>query len=302
MRILFVAAEVSPFAKTGGLADVALSLPRALASLGLDVLVVMPKHRSVAGKGDLREVARFTVPVAGEPKDCVAYRGALPGSGVPICFLGNDLYFDRPAIYGEGSEYPDALERFTFLSRGALELCEALSWSPDVVHANDWHTALLPALVRSLALPRSRASKTMLTIHNLAYQGAFSRSQAAIVGLSGTALEPYLQGDRMNLLRGGILTADVVTTVSPSYAREILDRGDGLEAELQSRGGALHGVLNGMDTDVWNPAKDPLLWASYTRRNVSGKARNKALLQKELGLDVDERAPLVGVISRLAEQ
>ena len=302
MRILFVAAEVAPFAKTGGLADVALGLPRALASLGADVLVVMPKHRSVAAKAELREAARFTVPVSGQAKDCIAFRGTLPESKVPIYFLGNDAYFDRSAIYGEVSEYPDALERFTFLSRGALELCEALGWSPDIVHANDWHTALLPAYVKSLGLARSKGAKTVLTIHNLAYQGAFSRAQADTIGLTGADLEPYLRGDQVNLLRGGILTADLVNTVSPTYAKEILEHGDGLEAELRSRANALYGVLNGIDTTVWNPAADPLLWATYTRKNLAGKARNKELLQKELGLTVDSRAPLVGTISRLAEQ
>ncbi len=302
MRILFVAAEVAPFAKTGGLADVALALPRALASLGVEVLVVMPKHRSVAGKTDLHEAARFAVPVAGQLKDCVAYRGVLPECSVPIYFLGNDPYFDRPAIYGEGSEYPDALERFTFLSRGALELCEALGWTPDIIHANDWHTALIPAFVKSLGLPRSKSAETVLTIHNLAYQGVFARSQAGAIGLPDAALEPYLRGDQVNLLRGGILTADLVTTVSPTYAKEILEHGDGLEAELRSRTGALHGVLNGIDTTVWDPARDPLLWATYTRKNLAGKAKNKELLQKELGLTVDGRVPLVGAISRLAEQ
>jgi starch synthase len=302
MRILFVAAEVAPFAKTGGLADVALALPRALASLGADVLVVMPKHRSVAAKADLHEAARFPVTVGGQSKDCVAYRGSLPESRVPIYFLGNDPYFDRPAIYGEGSEYPDALERFTFFSRGALELCEALEWSPDIVHANDWHAALLPTLVRSLGLPRSKAAKSVLTIHNLAYQGAFPRSQASVIGLPEATLEPYMRGDQVNLLRGGILTADLVNTVSPTYAKEILEQGDGLEAELRSRSGSLYGVLNGIDTTVWNPSTDSLLWSTYTRRNLAGKAQNKERLQKELGLTVDARVPLIGAISRLAEQ
>jgi starch synthase len=302
MRILFVAAEVAPFAKTGGLADVALALPRALASLGVEVLVVMPKHRSVAGKTDLHEAARFAVPVAGQLKDCVAYRGVLPGCSVPIYFLGNDPYFDRPAIYGEGSEYPDALERFTFLSRGALELCEALGWTPDIIHANDWHTALIPALVRSLGMSRSKEAKTILTIHNLAYQGAFPQSLAGAIGLSGKALEPYVRGDQVNLLRGGILSADIVNTVSPTYAKEILDAGDGLEGELRTRKGDLYGVLNGIDTAVWDPARDPLLWTTYTRRNLTGKAKNKEALQKALGMTEDPRAPLVGAISRLAEQ
>lgn len=302
MRVLFIAAEVSPFAKTGGLADVALALPRALASLGMDVRVVMPKHRSVAAKTELRETARFSVLVGGRPKECVAYSSVLPGSKVPIYFLGNDPYFDRPGIYGEGGEYADALERFTFFSRGALDLCEALGWSPDVVHANDWHAALAPAFVKALGLPRSKGAKTVLTIHNLAYQGAFSRAQADVVGLDGAMLDPYLRGDQLNLLRGGILTADLVNTVSPTYAKEILERGDGLEAELRSREGALYGVVNGIDDEVWNPERDPLLWSPYTRKHLDGKARSKELLQKELGLDVDPQTPVVGAISRLADQ
>ncbi len=302
MRVLFIAAEVAPFAKTGGLADVALALPRALASLGADVVVVMPRHRSAVAKAEMHEAARFLVPVGGQPRECVAYKGALPQSKVPVYFLGNDAYFDRPAVYGEGGEYADALERFTFLSRGALELCEALRWSPDIVHANDWHTALVPQLMKHLGLPHSKGARSVLTIHNLAYQGAFPRAQAGAIGLSDAALEPYLRGDQVNLLRGGILTADLVNTVSPTYAREILERGDGLEGELRSRADALHGVLNGIDTAVWNPAADTMLWATYTRRSLAGKALNKAQLQEELGLAQDPTAPLVGVISRLAEQ
>jgi starch synthase len=142
----------------------------------------------------------------------------------------------------------------------------------------------------------------VLTIHNLAYQGAFARSQAGAIGLGDAALAPYLRGDQVNFLRGGILTADLVNTVSPTYAKEILEHGDGLETELRSRAGALYGVLNGIDDTVWDPSRDALLWATYTRKNLAGKAQNKALLQKELGLTVDARVPVVGAISRLAEQ
>ncbi|MEW5825972.1 MAG: glycogen synthase GlgA [Candidatus Bipolaricaulota bacterium] len=302
MRVLFVAAEVTPFAKTGGLADVALALPRALASLGVEVLVVMPKHRAVAAKAELLEAARFEVALGSGTKPCVAYSAVLPDSRVPIYFLGNDGYFDRPAIYGEGGEYHDALERFAFLSRGALELAEALRWKADLVHANDWHTALLPAYVRSARLPHTRDAKTVLTIHNLSYQGSFPCEQAAVTGLPEDVLASYVRGDRVNLLRGGILTTDLVTTVSPTYAKEILDAGDGLEEELRSRKEALHGVINGIDDRVWDPAADPFLWATYTRGDLAGKARNKAELQKALGLAEDPGAPLVGAISRLAEQ
>ena len=302
MKVLFVSAEVSPFAKAGGLADVALALPRALAGLGVETLVVMPKYRAVEGKAEMAEAARFSVPIGGEEKPCIAFRGALPESDVPIYFLGNDAYYDRPQIYGEGSEYPDALERFTFLCRGALALCEALDWTPDVIHANDWHASLIPAMVREAPASRFANAKTMLTIHNLAYQGLFPSSQFAVTGLEKDALGPYVQGERINLLKGGILGSDLVNTVSQTYAQEILTQGDGLETELQSRSSDLFGVINGVDTSVWNPATDPHLWATYSADDPAGKAANKAAMQGELGLDIDPAVPVVGVISRLAEQ
>ena len=302
MKVLFVSAEVSPFAKAGGLADVALALPRALAGLGVEILVVMPKYRAVVGKTEMAEAARFSVPVAGAQKPCVAFRGALPESEVPIYFLGNDAYYDRPQIYGEGGEYPDALERFTFLCRGALALCDALDWTPDVIHANDWHTSLIPAMIGGGLLKRFSQSKTMLTIHNLAYQGLFPIEQAPVSGLSEAGLKPYAQGAKVNLLKGGILGADLINTVSQTYAKEILENGDGLEGELRARSDDLYGVINGVDTSVWNPATDPHLWATYSADDPAGKAANKAAMQAELGLEVDPAAPVVGVISRLAEQ
>ncbi|MBU0596391.1 glycogen synthase [Candidatus Bipolaricaulota bacterium] len=300
MRVLFASSEVSSFAKTGGLADVALALPKALAESGIDVVVVMPKYRAV--EAEMTQAASFDVPVAGEAKRCDAYRGTMPKSEVPIYFLAHDPYFDRPALYGEGSEYPDALERFTFFSRGALALCEALDWIPDVIHINDWHTALIPALLRSGATPRLASAKTVLSIHNLGYQGVFPKGQAPVTGFPDDALSAYIKDDRINLLRGGILLADLVSTVSPTYAQEILVDGAGLEQELQSRASVLSGVVNRVDTDVWSPANDALLWATYSAEDLSGKAENKRRLQENLGLDVDAGVPVLGVISRLAEQ
>jgi len=302
MRVLFVSAEVSPFAKTGGLADVALALPRALAQKGVEVLVVTPKYRGVERKAELAEATRFAVPVSGQGKECIAYRSVLPGSRVSIVFLGHDPYFDRPEIYGEGSEYPDALERFTFLSRGALELCEALDWTPDLIHANDWHAALIPAFIADRAVPRLDRAKTMLTIHNLGYQGSFPAVQGSVTGLSDGSLRPYLRDGEINLLKGGILSVDLVNTVSPTYAEEILDDGAGLEAELRARRDVLHGVVNGVDVDVWDPSTDPHLWANYDADDLVGKAENKARLQRVLGLEIDAAVPVLGVISRLAEQ
>ncbi len=303
MRVLFVSAEVAPFAKAGGLADVALALPRALAEHGADVRVVMPKYRSVVGTPSLRELVRFTVPVGGEAKDCVTFAARLPESEVPINFLGHDPYFDRPQIYGEGREYADALARFTFLSRGSLALCEAVSWLPDIVHANDWHTALIPAYLRTTRGGAfSQGTKTVLTIHNLAYQGVFPASQGPVTGLSPEALRSFEDRGTVNLLKGGIRQADLLTTVSPTYAAEILDRGEGLEQDLRGRRGDLVGVLNGVDTSVWDPKRDPHLWVAYSAGDLSGRRENKRRLQSELGLDPDANVPVVGMISRLAEQ
>ncbi len=302
MRVLFVSAEVSPFAKTGGLADVALALPCALAKKGVEIRVAMPKYRGVDERAELAEAAHFAVPVGGAEKPCTAFCADLPASTVPIYFLGHDPYYDRAEIYGEGSEYPDALERFTFLSRGALALCEALDWTPDLIHTNDWHAALIPGFVAGRAVRRLDGVRTMLTIHNLGYQGCFPVEQAAATGLSDGALRPYLRNGTINLLKGGILSVDLINTVSPTYAEEILVDGAGLEAELRSRRDVLHGVVNGVDVEVWNPATDPHLWANYGVDDLTGKAENKARLQRELGLSVDPTVPLLGVISRLAEQ
>ncbi len=301
MRVLFVSAEVSPFAKVGGLADVAAALPRALSELGVDVRVVMPKYRGVDGKTDLNEIARFRVPVGAGEKECTLHEGTLPQSGVPVYFLGNDPYFDRAQVYGEGGgDYPDALERFTFLSRGALALPEALGWQPDIVHVNDWHTALVPAYLRAGEGPKG--AKSVLTIHNLAYQGEFPWDARATTGLADEALTSFAHAGKLNLLKGGILSADRLTTVSPSYAREILQDGEGLEEVLRTRVDSLTGILNGIDDSAWNPETDPLLWANYSAADPSGKEENKERLRAELGLAQEPAAPLVGMISRLAAQ
>jgi starch synthase len=302
MRVLFVSAEVSPFAKTGGLADVALALPRALATSGIDVRVVMPRYRAVINKAEMREETRFDVPVAGDSRPCVAFIGALPDSEVPVHFLGNDPYYDRAEIYGEGAEYPDALERFSFLSRGALELCTAIDWTPDLIHINDWHTGLIPGYLADGTVPGLASAKTLLTIHNLGYQGSFPTDQAAIPGLTEATLAPYKHETRLNLLKGGILSADLINTVSPTYAEEILQDGAGLEAALRTRKDALFGVLNGIDMNEWNPETDGHLWENFTAADPSGKATNKARLQEESGLEIDPATPILGVISRLAEQ
>jgi len=302
MRVLFVSAEVTPFAKAGGLADVALALPKALHALGADVRVVMPKYRRIADAASPTAICRTEVPLDDRSCACVAMEDRLPGSSVPIYFLENDAFFDRPEIYGEGSEYPDALARFAFLSRGALQLCEEIDWIPDVAHANDWHTCLISGFLADGAVPRLGEAKTILTIHNLGYQGVFPSAQQEVPGLSQQAMAPFLQNGRINLLKGGILTFDLINTVSETYAKEILVDGAGLEDELGMRREDLYGVINGVDGDVWNPKTDKHLWATYDAGDLTGKAENKARLQAELGLEQTPETPLLGVISRLAEQ
>lgn len=302
MRVLFASSEVASLAKTGGLADVALALPKALSDIGVDVVVVMPKYRAVEGKADMTEVARFAVPIGGQDKECIAYKGLLPNSAVPIYFLGHDPYFDRAELYGEGAEYEDALERFAFFSRASLELCRVINWIPDIIHANDWHAALIPAYLRDLVVPALGSPKTLLTIHNLGYQGSSSWEKARATGLSEEALAPYRQGGKINLLKGGILGADLINAVSPTYANEILTEGAGLESELRLREDSLVGVINGVDTSVWNPQSDPHLWANFDVTDLAGKAENKWQLQQELGLEVNPSIPVLSVISRLAEQ
>lgn len=299
MRTVLVSAEVSPFAKAGGLADVASALPRALTKLGVDVRVIMPKYRGVDAKTSLEEIARFPVVVGKNKMECIAFRGQLPGSEVPVFFLGNDHYFDRAQIYGEsGGDYPDALERFVFLSRGALTLQEELEWQVDIIHVNDWHTSLIPAYLKGGLGPRN--ARSVLTIHNLAYQGIFPWGRAGAIGLDDGLLAPFNHAGKLNLLRGGILQADFLSTVSPSYAEEILTSGEGLEGDLRSRQEALVGILNGVDYDTWNPQTDPHLWVNYSASEPSGKEENKKQILAELGLE--RNGPLVGMISRLAEQ
>ncbi|HEU67756.1 MAG TPA: glycogen synthase GlgA [Candidatus Acetothermia bacterium] len=301
MRVLFVAAELAPFAKVGGLADVAAGLPPALARLGLDVRVAIPKYRAIGERAqDFASAGTFPVTMGGKDLTCSVSQGIIPASDVPIYFLGHDPYFDRRGIYGEqNEEYPDSLARFAFLSRAALGLGPALGWLPDVIHANDWHTALAPVYLRAGAV--DLMSRSVLTIHNLAYQGWFPIDQAAAVGLNEAGRKLVASGRQLNLLRGGIQAADWITTVSPTYAEEILTRGEGLEDALQARRDSLTGILNGIDTSVWDPSTDPHLWAPYSSTDLAGKVVNKRALQEALGL-APTAAPLLGMVSRLAEQ
>ena len=316
MKILFASAEVAPFAKVGGLADVAGSLPLALAELGHDVRVIMPKYLSVTtgaeqGKWPLwRAVPGVPVPLAGCTSGCALDESRLPGSEVPIYFVEHHDYFSRPGVYGPpGGAYPDNLERLTFFCRATLAVLPPLGWTPDVIHLNDWHTSLLAVYLRSgVAAPPGGAPATVYTIHNLgpAYQGTFSRAMLPVTGLQAAfpCTGEFLVGDQLNLAAAGLACSDMISAVSPTYAREIADpafSGD-LAPLVRRRGQDVQGILNGIDYEAWNPATDSALSASFSAQDPAGKAQCKAALQQEAGLAVRADLPLVGLVTRLDEQ
>jgi len=295
MRIAFVAAEVAPFAKAGGLADVVASLPKTLAKLGLETAIFVPRYGST--QGGMAKVVSCSVDFGGERNEVVVFRALLPKSNVPVFFLDFPPYFGRPGIYGEGGEdYPDNLRRFAFFSKAALISASALSWFPDIFHIHDWHTALLPLYKRELGVP----GKTVLTIHNLAFQGWFPRKEWELLGLSPEDLALAGSGDWLCALRVGLTLADFLTTVSPTYAQEILEDGLGLDEILRSRAQDLVGILNGIDQEEWDPRSDRYLWTTYSERDLRGKAFNRRLLLQALGLS--RGGPLVAMVGRLTEQ
>ena len=303
MRIAHLASEVAPFSKTGGLADVVGALPPALAELGHEVTVVVPAHRTTLGE-----------PVPGRPRGEVRALGfragvsELPHRGVRVAFIDCPALFVRPALYSlADQDYPDNPVRFAFFARAALAAIAKLG-GVEVVHAHDWQAALAPLLLRHdgkarFAMP---AARTVLTIHNLAYQGAFAPWALEACALprrlfTMDLLEFY---GAVNFLKGGLVSADAVTTVSPTYAREILSPqfGCGLDGVLTARGDAVCGILNGLDLQEWDPARDAHLERPFDADGAAeGKRSAREALVRELGLAAGPR-PLLGMVSRLAEQ
>ena len=287
LKVLIASSEVVPFAKTGGLADVAGSLPLALEKLGMDVRVIMPKYSSVKVEGN----------------------STVIGKDIKVWFVENDDYFGRHHLYGDKfGDYRDNLERFSFFSREVLERCKRENFAPDILHCNDWQTALVPVYLNTMYKFDLffKNTKTLYTIHNLAYQGLFEKDEFPKMGLDWALFHiHYFEFyGKVNLMKAGIVYSDAVSTVSPTYAREILTKefGCGLEGVLRTRENVLHGILNGIDYDVWNPATDKHLFKTYSPDDVEDKYANKEKLQKDLGLKVDRDIPMIGVISRLADQ
>ncbi len=304
MKVLYVSNEVAPFAKVGGLADVAGSLPQAVARRGVDIRVVMPLHRSCPA------IEQCSVPlpclsVQTPYRALVAsvLQSTLPGSDVPVYFIKYDPFFDRPDPYGEGgTDYPDSPQRYAFFARAALALDHALGFRANVIHANDWPTGLLPTFQR--LNPHGRP--TVFTIHNLGYQGSFPLTVARDIDIDPTSpAMPLVQlGARINYMAAAIRSASVISTVSERYATEIQSSGSGhgIDDLLRDRAGDLHGILNGIDRDDWDPSDAPRLPAAFSADDLDGKARCKAELQRLVGLDVNPRIPLAVAVSRLVHQ
>jgi len=308
LKVLFVASEVAPFRKTGGLADVAGVLPRSLRQRGIDIRVVMPLYQGIQWSALEKLDGTLSVPTYYGNARAGLRLGGLPGSDLPIYFIEYNRFFDRPHLYGPpGQAYSDNLERFSFFSRAALEMCKTIGFIPDVIHANDWQTALVPVYVNTVEWAKPlHGAGTLFTIHNLAYQGNFESGAMFITGLGGNHYNPFEFehfGD-MNLMKAAIRHSNLLSTVSPTYAREIQTSayGFGLDGELSLRSKFLRGVLNGIDTHEWNPAADPHIAAPFCADDISAKAVCKASLQKQLGLPVRPNVPLFGVVGRLTPQ
>ncbi|MBS0171919.1 MAG: glycogen synthase GlgA [Nitrospira sp.] len=319
LHICLVASEVVPLAKTGGLADVVGALAAEWASLGHDVAVVLPAYRQVDALGyEMADLCTLSIPTGGLVLDVRIQQVFVPtlrvaGPGrLRMFVVRHDPFFSRPGLYQEaGRDYPDNLDRFVLFCRSVMELLlhlhDAEQWHTDVLHLHDWQAALCAVYLRTLYHTRSSLSRTrsVLTIHNLGYQGLFPAEQFPVTGLpvhlyTPAALEFY---GRVNVLKGGLVFADRLTTVSPTYSQEIqtAEYGCGLEGVIGERKSVLSGIVNGIDADLWNPTADQYLSAPYTSSDLSGKVRCKQALQRELGLR-PLKGPLLAVIARLTSQ
>jgi starch synthase len=286
MKIVLVASEVVPFAKTGGLADVAGALPLALEGLKQEIIVIMPQYRA------LKDETQTQI-----------------GKNIKVYFIKNDKYFNRTGLYGEKTgDYPDNLDRFSFFCKKALELTKKIDFKPDIIHCHDWQSALIPVYLKALYKNDIffKNTKTILTIHNIGYQGLFHRDEFPKLGLDWSlfnmeALEFY---DKINILKGGMAFADAINTVSPTYSKEIMTReqGFGLEGLLQKKQDRVFGIINGLDYSLWDPAKDTFISRKYSPESFQDKRINKEALQKECKLPVKSEIPLFGFVGRLAEQ
>ncbi|HEX3039895.1 MAG TPA: glycogen synthase GlgA [Caproiciproducens sp.] len=300
MKVLYCTSEARPFAATGGLAEVAGSLPQALRLRLIGCRVVMPLYEDIPQelRDNMKFVTSLSVPVAWRRQYCGVFEARV--GGVIYYLIDNQYYFKRKGLYGH---YDDA-ERFAFLSRAALEMLPYIDFKPDVIHCNDWQTALVPIYFSIFYANNDwyKGIKTVFTIHNIQYQGKYGKELVQdVLGIPQSDVSVLEYDGCINLLKGAIECANRVTTVSPTYAQEILDPwySHNLDSILKERGWKLSGILNGIDTVSYNPETDPDLYGNYSSENISGKAVNKRGLQERLGLNLDSDVPLIGMVTRM---
>jgi starch synthase len=305
MNVLFVTTEVVPFTKTGGLADVSHSLPKALRRLGVDVRIITPKSfkldESLAENEE--EIATFNVEVGW--RNQYAGLSKINYDAIPYYFIDNEYYFKRDGLYG----HFDDGERFAFFSKAVLDATMYMEdFKPDIIHLNDWHTSVIPVLMRDQYYnhPIVPYMKTMLTIHNLRFQGIFDKEfmgDVLSLGASYHADQALTYKDNINFLKGGIERSNIVNTVSPTYSKEIMTEffGEGLHDIISERSNKVYGILNGIDRELYDPNTDDKIQAHYNLRSLKGKAKNKAYLQEKSGLPVVEDQPLIALVTRLDE-
>ncbi len=309
MKILFVASEVSPLAKTGGLADVTGSLPKILKEMEHDIRIIMPFYKTVETAGFTIRKGRKGVefPMGGAIQKGLLRQTSL--GDIPVYLVENKEYFQRDFLYGSPSgDYPDNHRRFAFFCRAVLQLLKRMDFRPDIIHCHDWQTALIPIIMKyeHKEDPFFMRTAVIYTIHNLAYQGIFPKESLPEMGLDLSCftvdrLEYY---GNVNLMKGGILTADIINTVSETYCREIQtqEMGCGMDGLLRQRSHDLYGILNGIDYSLWNPETDREIFKNFTVSTLSGKAANKKKLQKLLGLDQVKDVPVLAMVTRLSAQ
>ena len=297
MKLFICASEMVPFAKTGGLADALGALVLVLEKYDIEIRIVLPKYKTVHS-------SQFTVHSVSSDIEVTKI-----GNNIQVYLVKNDAYFNRDGLYGDKTEdYPDNLERFSFYCRRSLDLLKEINFKPDIIHCHDWQAGLIPLYLKTIYHKDSfyQGIKTLLTIHNLAYQGVFDKDEFPKLGLDWSlfnidALEFY---HKVNILKGAIIYSDLLNTVSPAYAREIQTKefGCGLEGVLGRRKEGLSGILNGLDYELWNPQKDHYLDKTYSMNTIEDKYVNKRMLQVECGLSLGKALPLFGMVSRLTHQ
>ena len=308
MKVAFLSSEVFPFAKTGGLADVAGSLPKVLAKLGCDIKIFMPKYSSIDEKKyqlKFAESINIPITVADSIRNIFLHKAILPGSDVEVNFVDCPYYFSRSAIYTNDT---DEDERFILFNKAVAETILHLDWIPDIIHCNDWQTGLIPFYIKNNydRNARFKKTKTVFTIHNIVYQGVFPagsfyKAEIDVESVNNADPKP---SDRFSFMKTGLLFSDTINTVSKTYSHEIMtsEYGAGMETILKQKKSSLHGILNGIDYSVWNPLTDENIPFHFNIKNIERKKRNKIYLLERFNLRYDDTVPLIGIVSRMVKQ